>query len=356
MFIKYLQQKQIKNKITLEELLDSYKQNELLQSTYTIGSKNNYLSVIKMLKKDMIVKKKVSQINTTILQEYFNTLVNQKSFSKSRILAYAALLTNVFDYAIYPLQIIALNPMKHIKLVHQTEQDIFSNLNQKQETITHEQYQKIVSYLQSKNNPHLLPIQIAYYTGLRIGEVVALTWDDINLDQQYLIVQRAMVLNCEGKNRLEFTAPKRNKTRIVYFPNTLKEILIKEKQFNKPIKNYYIKQTENNVIHYPIYSGSIICSTQIPINLVCTRQDGSFINRRSLATICTRLNKYIPELSNFHFHMLRHTYASNLLQRNINSQQVKELLGHQDIRTTMNVYSHNDQKELLEKVKVLDEL
>lgn len=165
-----------------------------------------------------------------------------------------------------------------------------------------------------------------------------------------------MLLNCEGKNRLEFTAPKRNKTRIVYFPNTLKEILIKEKQFNKPIKNYYIKQTENNAIHYPIYSGNINCSNQIPINLVCTKQDGSFINRRSLATICSRLNNYIPELSNFHFHMLRHTYASNLLQRNITSQQVKELLGHQDIRTTMNVYSHYDQKELLEKVKVLDEL
>ena len=48
-------------------------------------------------------------------------------------------------------------------------------LKQKQETITHEQYQMIVSYLQSKNNPHLLTIQISYYTGLRIGEVVALT-------------------------------------------------------------------------------------------------------------------------------------------------------------------------------------
>ncbi len=356
MFISYLKHIQRKNKITLEELLDQYKQNELLQSTYSIGTKNNYLSVIKMIKKDSIVKMKVSQINTTILQEYLNTLSNQKSFSKSRIIAYSALLTNVFDYAIYPLQIIITNPMQHIKLVQQTEQDIFSNLNQKQETITHDQYQKIVSYLQSRNNPHLLPIQIAYYTGLRIGEAVALTWDDINLDQQYLIVQRAMVLNCEGKNRLEFTTPKRNKTRIVYFPNALKEILIKEKQQNKPIVNYYIKQTENNLIHYPIYTGVMNHPNQIPINLVCTKQDGSFINRRSLATICSRLNKYIPELSNFHFHILRHTYASNLLQRNINSQQVKELLGHQDIRTTMNVYSHNDQKELLEKVKVLDEL
>ncbi len=207
-----------------------------------------------------------------------------------------------------------------------------------------------------RNNPHLLQIQIAYYTGLRIGEVVALSWDDIHLEEQYLIVQRAMVFNRRTQNRLEFTTPKRNKTRIVYFPNTLKEILINEKQKNKPIRNYYTQIKEDNAIHYPIGTGIIDAPDKIPVNLVCTKPNGSFINRRSLATICSRLNKYIPELQNFHFHMLRHTYATNLLQRNMNSQQVKELLGHQDIRTTMNVYSHNNQNELLQKVKVLDEL
>ncbi len=356
MFIKYIKQQRLKNKITLDELLNLYKQNDLLKSNYSIGTKNNYLSVIKMIQKDPIVKKKVTKIDTATLQEYLNTLIHCKTISKSRINAYTALLTNAFKYAIYPLEIIKDNPLKHIKLIKQTEQQIFSNITHKQQTITHEQYQKIVSYLQSRNNPHLLPIQIAYYTGLRIGEVVALTWDDINFEQQYLIVQRAMVLNREGKNCLELTTPKRNKTRIVYFPDTLKEILLQTKKQNKPIKNYYIKQIINNTIHYPIQTNNTNQTNQIPIDLVCTKQDGTFINRRSLATICTRLNKYIPELSNFHFHMLRHTYATNLLQKNLTSQQVKELLGHQDIRTTMNVYSHNDQQELLQKVKVLDEL
>lgn len=352
MFIEYLKHKQLKRTLTLDQLLDIYVEKELLQSSYSIETKNNYLSVVKMLKKDAIVQKKVIQIQTVDLQEYFNHQI----FGKSRSNAYAAVLTNAFQYAIYPMYIIHDNPMKYVKLKSRNEQQIFSSLHQKQQTITHDQYKKIISYLKIRNNPHLLPIQIAYYTGLRIGEVIALSWDDIHLDEQYLIVQRAIVLNRRTQNRLEFTTPKRNKTRIVYFPNTLKEILIEEKHKNRPIKNYYKQIKEDNEIHYPIGTGIIDTPDKISINLVCTKPNGAFINRRSLAAICSRLNKYIPELQNFHFHMLRHTYATNLLQRNMNSQQVKELLGHQDIRTTMNVYSHNNQNELLQKVKVLDEL
>ena len=43
-------------------------------------------------------------------------------------------------------------------------------------TLTHEQYLRLEDFLKAKDNPALLPIQIAYYTGLRIGEVCGLTW------------------------------------------------------------------------------------------------------------------------------------------------------------------------------------
>ena len=49
-------------------------------------------------------------------------------------------------------------------------------------TISHEQYLQLEDFLKKKDNPALLPIQIAYYTGLRIGEVCGLTWQDINLE------------------------------------------------------------------------------------------------------------------------------------------------------------------------------
>ena len=61
--------------------------------------------------------------------------------------------------------------------------------------ITYEQYIKLTDYLKQKENPALLPIQIAYYTGLRIGEACALTWQDIDLDNQCLTVRRSMRYN-----------------------------------------------------------------------------------------------------------------------------------------------------------------
>ena len=51
---------------------------------------------------------------------------------------------------------------------------------------------KLIAYLEKKNPPVVLPIQIAYYAGLRIGEVCGLTWQDINLEEQYLTVKRSM--------------------------------------------------------------------------------------------------------------------------------------------------------------------
>ena len=66
-------------------------------------------------------------------------------------------------------------------------------------TLSHETYKELMSYLQKKKNPAILPIQIAYYTGLRIGEVCGLTWQDINLEEQYLTVRRSVRYNYERK-------------------------------------------------------------------------------------------------------------------------------------------------------------
>ena len=71
-------------------------------------------------------------------------------------------------------------------------------------TLTHEQFRALEDFLKKKENPALLPIQIAYYTGLRIGEVCALTWQDVNLDEQYLTVPPARLpswAGCRPHNR-----------------------------------------------------------------------------------------------------------------------------------------------------------
>ena len=58
--------------------------------------------------------------------------------------------------------------------------------------ISHDDYKKLIAYLKKKNDSAVLPIQIAYYAGLRIGEVCGLTWQDTNLEEQYLMVKRSV--------------------------------------------------------------------------------------------------------------------------------------------------------------------
>lgn len=77
---------------------------------------------------------------------------------------------------------------------------------------------------QGKDNPALLPVQIAYYTGLRIGEVCGLTWQDINLEEQYLTVRRSMRYN-GTRHTTEVGTTKRSKVRTVDFCDTLAAIL-----------------------------------------------------------------------------------------------------------------------------------
>lgn len=118
--------------------------------------------------------------------------------------------------------------MQYVKLRgRKQETDIFSDSEEDTSsipTITHEQFQKLEEFLKAKDNPALLPVQIAYYTGLRIGEVCGLTWQDINLEEQYLTVRRSMRYN-GTRHTTEVGTTKRSKVRTVDFCDTLAAIL-----------------------------------------------------------------------------------------------------------------------------------
>ena len=72
--------------------------------------------------------------------------------------------------------------------------DLFSDedIEEGVQPISHADYERLIKYLEEKNPPAILPIQIAYYAGLRIGEVCGLTWQDINLDEQFLTIKRSI--------------------------------------------------------------------------------------------------------------------------------------------------------------------
>ena len=108
--------------------------------------------------------------------------------------------------------------MKHKK----NDMDLFAEEtdtdNGKVKPLSFEQYQKLIALLGKRSKDAILPVQLAYFTSLRLGEVAGLTWQDINLEEQYLTGRRSVRYN-GSTHKHEISSTKRKKVRIVDFGN-----------------------------------------------------------------------------------------------------------------------------------------
>jgi integrase len=284
---------------------------------------------------------------------------------------YSAVLQNSFRFAVFPKRLITFNPMQYVvRRSKDDDYDLFESGTDPEgavPTITYEQYQSLTDFLKAKNNPALLPIQIAYYTGLRIGEVCALTWQDIDLNEQCLTVRRSMRYN-GTRHKLEIGATKRKKVRTVDFCDTLAEILrqAKREQARNSLKygalyrlNYCKAVKEKNRTYYEVYMLSRTEATPEAdkhLSFVCLRPDGAIESPSTVSLMCRSAKKKVPGLEDFHFHMLRHTFTSNLLSHGAAPKDVQELLGHSDVNTTMNIYAHATREAKRSSARLLDKV
>ena len=72
--------------------------------------------------------------------------------------------------------------------------------------------------------------------------------------------------------------------------------------------------------------------------------------------MCRAAKKKLEGFEDFHFHMLRHTFTSNLLSNGAAPKDVQELLGHADLSTTMNIYAHATGEAKRTSARLLDEV
>ena len=249
--------------ITIGELLDIWAEEELKTGTLSNGTVQNYLGAITNIKKHPISERKLKNVTSEHLQAFFNLLSfggtypdgsERKGYSKDYIRSFSAVLQQSFRFAVSPKQYITFNPMQYIKLKKQAEDvDLFSDdeVEEGIQPISHEDYERLIEYLKVKNPPAILPIQIAYYAGLRIGEVCGLTWQDINLEEQYLTVRRSMRYN-GARHKTEIGATKRKKIRTVDFCDTLAAIL----------KTAKAEQHKNRFRYGELYSQELVKNFQ----------------------------------------------------------------------------------------------
>ena len=365
--------------ITLGELLDIWAEEELKVGTLSNGTVGNYLQAIGRIKQHPISRRKLKTVTSGHLQQFMDLMAFggtdedfvSKGYSKSYLLSYSAVLQQSFRFAVFPKQFITFNPMQYVVIKKKAEStDLFVEDNAdsgKVQTLTHELYQRLLEQLGKRSRDAVLPVQIAYFTGLRIGEVAGLTWQDINLEEQYLTVRRSVRYN-GSRHKTEIGSTKRNKVRVVDFCDTLANILraAKKAQHKNRFQygelyhhTYYREVRERNRTYYEYYS--LDGTQEVPddyteIFFVCLREDGRLEVPSTVELACKSARKKLPELEDFHFHTLRHTYTSNLLSNGAAPKDVQELLGHSDVSTTMNVYAHATREAKRTSARLLDKV
>ena len=200
--------------ITVGDMLDMWVEEELKPGTLSNGTVMAYQGTVRRIKQHPLGKRKLKTVTADHLQAFIDFMsyggtnsdgTTSPPMSRGYMLQFSAVLQNSFRFAVFPKRLITFNPMQYVKLRgRKPEADIFSEDmgdTAAVPTISYEQFRALEGFLKKKDNPALLPVQIAYYTGLRIGEVCALTWKDINLDEQYLTVRRSIRYNGRGTRR-----------------------------------------------------------------------------------------------------------------------------------------------------------
>lgn len=372
---------QAKN-ITLGDMLDMWVEEELKPGSLSDGTVTAYINTVSRIKKHPIGKRKLKTVTSDHLQSYMDLLSfggtspdgkTVEALSKGSLGQYSAVLQNSFRFAVFPKRLITFNPMQYVvKRVKDDEYELFTedgtgDLPVETPTISHEQYLALNELLKKKHNPALLPIQIAYYAGLRIGEVCGLTWQDIDLKEQCLTIRRSMRYDSVRK-KTQIGPTKRKKIRTVDFCDTLAAILreAKKEQMLNSIKygplysqNYYRIIKEKNRTYYEVYS---LPRTETPpedytqVSFVCLRPDGAYEAPATVSSVCRYSRKKIGDMDDFHFHLLRHTYTTNLLSHGAAPKDVQELLGHSDVSTTMNIYAHATREAKRTSARLLDKV
>ncbi len=191
---------------------------------------------------------------------------------------------------------------------------------------TAEQVQVLLQISECNHAVHTT-IALGALAGLRRGEMAALTWDDVHLDCEspYLDINKTkyhVSPNLGIPNPIGVKEPKTaSSIRTIPIPAMLVDILRKEHKRYKECKLRY---------------GSDFLDS----NCVIFQENGSDYQPDSVNNGYTEFMQRHPELPYYSLHKLRHTYASILASLNTPVKDVQELLGHSDISTTLQTYTH----------------
>lgn len=336
---------------------------------------SSYSNIIKNHLKPRIGHFMLKSIDVMTLQNMINDIYLQRGFTKKFLGNILKVCKGAFGYAAYTAKLIPYNIAEPVKLPK------FEPQEKKPSILSKEQMEAILDRF--SNSPYqFYPMLIGYYTGMRIGEVYGLTWNDIDLENSIIHVRQQCKVKDKdaltgrkpqkGKalNRWYLGALKNNSSyRSIKIGDELLNALIAYKELQEKAESeygeFYVKhylkeeklangRTEHRIISQTDESG--ICPYP-RVNLVCVKENGEFRGTVPMKYV-GKVVKTEMGFEDFHFHMLRHTHATVLVS-NTDELQIKDIserLGHSSIKTTMDTYVSNTDEMRVKSMEVFEKV
>lgn len=164
------------------------------------------------------------------------------------------------------------------------------------------------------------------FTGMRVGELLALKWSDINIEKKEISVTKTM-FNIDGKKEdYKLLTPKTKKS--------IRKISVDDKVIQM-LKRHKIEQNEQKMKVRRFWYDN---------DFLITRADGYPLSPRFVHYRIKRMEKILHTQTEFkkklHPHILRHTHTSMLTEAGVDLRSIMQRLGHSDAKTTLSVYTH----------------
>lgn len=308
-----------KSNYTLLDLInmnieEQFKANKIAVTTY-----NRKLETKKIIENNDIAKLAIQKISPIDIN---NFLVDISYYSNSVITKISQMVRSAFDKALI-LNIINNNPYNVKGLINIPKSQ---KQDKKIDALTPEEQKLFIKELEKNYDKYTNIFYIAIYTGMRIGEILALAPEDIDLNNNIIHINKTLTKNEEDKYVVGSTTKTYAGTRDIPITNLIINTLTNVPNCqNKTFFNL------NNKIIVPSTINSHfkrICKNA-NIRIINTKKKKHKEDKKTVNLKSSSVNT----------HMLRHTYATRCIESGMSAVVLSKLLGHTDIETTLNTYT-----------------
>ncbi|MFQ6726582.1 site-specific integrase [Limosilactobacillus reuteri] len=320
--------------MTLNDMYDVWKS---LKKELKPNTLNNYKYMYDHFVKNSLGQYRLKSLKITDIRRFYNKLVDVEGLKVSSLDTIQLIIHQVLDLAVQDdlvrknVSNNGLRELKRIRGINSTPR----------KALTVEQQNLFLKYLRnSEKYKHWYPTFVVMLgTGLRVGELTGLRWEDIDFQNNLIKVNHTLVFYERSKSSKTGYGINTPKTKAGYrtipMIKTVREALQKQ-------QTYLQKEQIRSVDNIDGFRDFIFLNrfghvqNQGPLNKALKRiiRDCNFAEldkNPSINNDCL--------LPNFSCHVLRHTFTTRLVESGMNVKVIQNVLGHSDIQTTLNIYA-----------------